>query len=150
MKTINGIRPTKGLQHFLDDFFNHSMSEVLGTPFKTSHPSVNISEDDKAYHFEFAVPGLTKKDFNIQVEKGILKVSTNQLEKLEGEDTSESNPKYKKQEFNFKGFERSFHIPESADEHQIEAKYKNGILKVELKKVEDDQKNPSSKKIEIS
>jgi len=156
MKTINRIRPSKGLQYFIDDFFNHSMSEVLGTPFKTSQPSVNIYEDDKAFFFDFAVPGLTKKDFNIEVEKGILKVSTNKPEAKEQKSESKEtesrsiSPNYKKQEFNFNGFERSFHIPETADENQIEANYKNGILKLELKKMEADQAHPSTKKIEIS
>ncbi len=154
MKTINRMRPSNGLQHFIDDFFNQSISEVLGTAFKTSHPSVNISEDDKTFYFEFAAPGLSKEDFNLEIDKGILTVSTNSknFEELEEnqelEDTTNS-VKFKRQEFNFSGFKRSFHIPESANESEIKAHYKLGILKITIKKFEEEL-NPTKHKIEIS
>ncbi len=143
MNHNNSISPVKGLQNFMDDIFNNSMSEILGTPFKTNQASVNISESDNDYHFQFAAPGLTKKDFNIEVHKRVLTVSTSinadQETVIEG---------MKRQEFGFSQFKRSFHLPELADEESINAKYKNGIIEVTISKKE--KVEDVATKIEIS
>lgn len=92
-------------------------------------PEANISEDENKYQIELAVPGLEKKDIKVEIDKDILKVSHESLEKKENE-----NHRYSRREFRYNGFTRTFIIPESVDDSKMKAKYENGILMLELPK----------------
>jgi len=92
-------------------------------------PEANISENENKYQIELAVPGLEKKDIKVEIEKDILKVRHESQEKKENE-----NHRYSRREFLYKGFTRTFIIPESVDDSKMKAKYENGILILELPK----------------
>ena len=92
-------------------------------------PEANISEDDNKYQIELAVPGLEKKEIKVEIDKDILKVRHESQEKKENE-----NQRYSRREFLYKGFTRTFIIPESVDDSKLKAKYENGILILELPK----------------
>jgi HSP20 family protein len=63
------------------------------------------------------------------------------------ENTSEDN-KTIRREFSFNSFKRSFTLDEKIDVANIQAKYENGILKLELPKKPEVQQQP--KQITIS
>ena len=92
-------------------------------------PAVNISETDKFYLMEFAVPGMAKSDFHVKVEEGMLCISAEKEEKKEVEEKD-----YKRREYNFETFERRFSLPENVDDKNIKAKYEDGVLKITLTK----------------
>ena len=92
-------------------------------------PEANISEDENKYQIELAVPGLEKKEIKVEIDKDILKVRHESQEKKENE-----NQRYSRREFRYKGFTRTFIIPESVDDSKLKAKYENGILILELPK----------------
>ena len=92
-------------------------------------PGANISEDENKYQIELAVPGLEKKDIKVEIDKDILKVRHESSEKKENK-----NDRYSRREFRYKGFTRTFVIPESVDDSKMKAKYENGILMLELPK----------------
>ena len=56
---------------------------------------------------------------------------------------------YKRKEFSYSSFCRSFYIPENVNREKIEAKYKDGILIVGLPKQEE-EKNKITRQIKIS
>lgn len=92
-------------------------------------PAVNITEEDKNFMIELAAPGLTKKDFSIVVENGILTIAA------EKEDQKEEEKKnFTRKEFNYQQFSRSFTLPENVNEEKIEAHYEDGILKLRIAK----------------
>ncbi len=94
-------------------------------------PPVNIVEKTTNYLVEIAAPGFEKADFNIKLEGDILTISTEKKETV-----SETTDKMIRKEFSYRSFKRSFTIDEKIDTEHINAKYENGILKIELPKKE--------------
>jgi HSP20 family protein len=98
-------------------------------------PATNITESDQAYHVEMAVPGLSKEDFNINLEKDVLSISTERENTEKTGEQAEQN--FRMREFGRRNFCRSFSIPEAVDKDNIKAEYINGILMITLPKKEE-------------
>lgn len=94
-------------------------------------PSTNIIENENGYRLEIAVPGFSKKDFRIELEKNLLTISSDR------QNGKEEEVNYTRKEFNHGNFCRSFHLPETVKTDDIRAEYKNGILMVSLPKKEE-------------
>jgi HSP20 family protein len=136
--TRRSFRPFYMPNLFDDDFFSSLNNKTF------SMPSVNIREDEKFYKLELAVPGIDKKDLKIDINEDVLTISS------EVKNTNEeSNDGYKRKEFNYASFCRSFYIPENVNRDKIEANYKDGILYVALPKQEE-EKNKITRQIEIA
>lgn len=90
-------------------------------------PAVNVEETEKGYLIEMAVPGLDKKDFNINLDQDLLTISAHQETKNENEAEN-----YVCREFNYATFKRSFTLPEDVDTSKITANYNNGVLTVDI------------------
>ena len=125
------------------DFFNEDFFPVFPKNTGTL-PSVNIREDDKAFYLELAVPGMNKNDLKIELKDEVLTISSEHKE--EKEDNAEG---YKRKEFSYNSFCRSFYLPEDIDSDKIDANYKDGILNVEIPKKEVEKKT-RSKEVKIS
>ncbi|GAA4413787.1 hypothetical protein GCM10023187_42490 [Nibrella viscosa] len=100
-------------------------------------PAVNVKEDDGAFHLEVAAPGLKKEDFKVSVHKNTLTISFRQEQ-----NTDETVGTYTRKEFGLLAFERSFRLPKTVDVGQIQATYVDGILKLDLPKVEVKEEQP--------
>jgi len=114
---------------WLSDFFDNDRffdSSIMKTQ---SLPPVNVNETEKSFEIEVAAPGLSRKDFNVTVDKGILTISS---EKKEEKETKEKD--YTRQEFSYSSFSRSFALPDSVKEDDVNARYEDGILKLTLVK----------------
>lgn len=61
----------------------------------------------------------------------------------------ETNDHFMRREFGFQSFSRSFKLPESVDQEKIQAKHKNGVLTVDLPRM-DEAKLKNTKVIKIS
>lgn len=125
----------------LNDFFD---TNVLGLPalfdfegnlselgLAAKLPSVNITENNEEYTIQLAAPGLEKKDFKIEVENNMLTVSAQKEQ-----EANEEKGKYRRREFSYHSFSRSFQLPENSDGDKIDAHYQDGILKLTLPKKE--------------
>lgn len=129
------LRPTLTGRDFFD----------IGTDWFTSRlganlPSVNMKETLKEYMLELAAPGLERKDFNIEIENGVLTISAENKEEKEEKENG-----YFRKEFMYNTFSRSFTLPENIKENAIDAKYDKGILKVTLPKVKETPVKPVHK-----
>ncbi|MBC8047865.1 MAG: Hsp20/alpha crystallin family protein [Fimbriimonadaceae bacterium] len=131
------------LFNVFEDFFNSNFPEKFMEDRGTFIPSVNVTESEKNYKIEFAVPGFTKQDFNVDIEKDYITVSG---KKEDSKETTEG--KYTRKEFSSGSFKRTFSIPENTDSEKIDAVYENGILNLILPKKETKIEN-SIKKIEV-
>jgi HSP20 family protein len=127
---------------FLSNLFDDEFFPVL-TNRTSSMPAVNIKESDKDFVLELAVPGTDKKDLKIDINDDVVTISSESRSEKE-----EDNDGYKRKEFSYSTFCRSFYLPENVNRDKIQASYKDGILKVELPKQEED-KNKISKQIKI-
>jgi len=127
------------MPNFLDDDFFPVLNNRT-----SSMPAVNIKEDDKFYTLDLAVPGMDKKDLKIDINEDVLTISSESKN-----ETTEETDGFKKKEYNYSSFCRSFYIPENVNRDKIEANYKDGILTVALPKLEEEKKN-LSRQIAIS
>ena len=59
---------------FSDDFFNDFVGRRYYGKGYGSVPAVNIVEDNDGFRIEVAAAGLTKKDFNINIENDVLTI----------------------------------------------------------------------------
>lgn len=101
-------------------------------------PAMNVKETDDLFEIEIAAPGFNKKDFEISVENGLLKITAECKE-----ETKKDEENFTRREFNYNSFVRSFTLPENVDEEQlIDATYKRGILKLVLNKLHVDETTP--------
>jgi len=94
-------------------------------------PGTNILENDHSYILEFAVPGMKKSDFKVNLEANVLTVSGETEENKENEVLN-----YSRKEFVVASFSRQFTVPKNVNADDIKADYKNGILTVKLPKKE--------------
>jgi HSP20 family protein len=136
--TRKSFRPFYMSNLFDDDFF-----PVLNNR-TSSMPAVNIREDEKFYNLELAVPGMEKKDLKIDINEDVLTISSETKN-----ETEENKDGYKRKEFSYSSFCRSFYIPENVNRDKIEANYKDGILTVGLPKQEE-EKTKITRQISIS
>ena len=90
-----------------DNFFDKDYM-TKGMELGTKVPAVNVSETDKAFELEVAVPGLNKEDFDIDMDKDILTISAQK--QTETEETSEETKKVTRREFSYSSFSRSFRL----------------------------------------
>lgn len=101
-------------------------------------PHANISENEKEFKIELAVPGLERKDFKVEVDKGVLKISAEKEE-----EKKEEKKNYKRREFSYNSFSRSFTLPDNSIPDKIEAKYEHGVLHLSLPKKEVSVSKPT-------
>ena len=120
----------------IDDFINTDWNLKVPS-FSSTVPAVNIKELDFQFEIELAVPGMKKDDFEIEVEDGVLSISSTQEEEQVNE-----KGKFTRQEFSYSSFRRSFTLPDSVDPTKIDATYKEGVLLVLLPKHKEAQPQP--------
>lgn len=99
---------------------------------KLSLPSVNIIEADDHFDIQLAAPGMKKSNFQIEVEEGVLIISSDT-----DTQSNETETSFTLKEFGYNSFKRSFNIPDTIYVDKISASYKEGILTVSLPKKEE-------------
>ncbi len=106
-------------------------------------PAVNIKDNGDHYTVELAAPGYRREELKVNVANGVLNLSSERRE-----ESKEEKDHYSRREFHYSSFERSFQLPENANEEEVKARYADGILKLTIGK-----RQPSvekrSKQIEI-
>ncbi len=90
---------------------------------------LDVRENGHELVFEAELPGIDEKDVQISVRDGVLSVK--------GEKKSERDEKkdtYHLVERSYGSFERSFRLPEAADQENIKADFEKGVLRVVVPK----------------
>ena len=94
-------------------------------------PVVDVREKDGRYLIEAELPGVAEKDVKLELKDGLLSLST---EKKEETETKSEAGTWIRRERRESYFSRSFELPDDADGEKIEARFKDGLLTVELPK----------------
>ena len=92
-------------------------------------PEIDIKESDKFFLIKADIAELNKKDIKISVKGEQLTISGERKEMTDNEDGY-----YHYREISAGKFSRSFNLPESINKDNIQARFKNGILFIELEK----------------
>lgn len=128
----------KSFNNLLDGLFND-----LPVIYKNDHHSwkgnvpVNIVENEKDFSIEVVAPGFEKSDFKINVEQDVLTISVEKKEENIQETETASKQKQIRREYSYRSFKRSFTLDDKVNAGNIEAKYNNGVLTLNLPKKEE-------------
>lgn len=114
-------------------------NDVFNSNYSTSTlPSVNIKETEDKFEVEVAAPGFDKKDFNIELNNHDLIISSERKE----ENKQQDGERYTRREFSYQSFSRTFTLPKIIASEQISAKYKDGVLLIDIPKLEEAKPKP--------
>lgn len=140
-RTESPVRYSAPFGSLMENFFNDNF---FSGEFSTAVPAVNVSEDNDKFSVELSAPGFNKEDFKIESDNKMLVISAEH--KTENE---EKNKTFTRKEFNYGSFRRTFSLPDTVNDEKIDARYENGILKIDLPKKEEAKTKPV-KEIRIS
>jgi len=136
MKTLTRWNPLREMEEL-----ENRLSRYMGwTPFSRNTeptmgrwmPEVDFIERKDEYVILADLPGMTKKDVSVMFEAGELVIKG----KRQAEGESELGD-YLIAERSQGNFLRSFRVPSAADESQIQAECKDGVLTVHVPKKEE-------------
>ncbi len=133
-------------QNFMPDFFNDFFGNMALDGTHTKAPAVNVMEDDQRFMLELAAPGMTKEDFKVHINRdGNLVI---ELEK-KCECQEEKKGKYIRKEFSCSKFHQTLILPDNVDREEIKANVENGILFIDLPKLQKAKVEEEKRQIEV-
>ncbi len=121
---------------FEDEFFPKRERNLMKT---------DIRELKDKFIVDVDLPGFSKENINLSLQNGYLNIHA----KVNKHDEKKEEEKYVRRERFFGETSRSFYIGDEVKEDDIHAEFKNGILKIEIPKKEEEKNNNSLKQIEI-
>ena len=107
----------------------------------TRKPIIDVSETDTAYILRAEIPGIQKDELNLTVEGGHLLIEASR----KNDEAVSKDARIIRRESSFDNFSRSIRLGSNIDSKAITAECKNGILSINLPKIND----VLSRKIEI-
>ena len=121
---------------FDDGFFSKKEKNLMKT---------DIREAKDKYIIDIDLPGFSKENINLSLNNGYLEIKA----KIEREEKSDEEEKYVRKERFYGECSRSFYVGDNITEEDINAEFKNGILKIEVPKANPEEKEKETKQIEI-
>ena len=120
------------IDRLFDDFpfsrLGRSVFPLAGLPAETK-PALEIREKDDGYCLTLEVPGIDEKDLDVEVAEGVLTISG---EKRAERESKESG--YLISERSYGAFRRQVKLPADVDADSLEAKVRNGVLRLNMRK----------------
>ncbi len=112
-----------------DNMLKATFSDATENHHASFHVPVNIYNNEAGFVVELFAPGFNKEDLSITIEKNLLTIS--------GEVKKGEKKEFIRNEFSPSSFKRTFTIDETKISSEIQAKYENGVLTLNLpRKVE--------------
>jgi len=141
IKRRNELLPS--IPGFFNDFLTRDLwnwglenNSVTGTTI----PAVNIKETGDSFLVEMAAPGMSKKDFTVELEGNVLTISSERKQ----EEEQKEGERYTRKEFSYQSFSRTFTLHKDVvDADRIQAKYEDGVLKLVVPKKEEARQKPA-------
>ena len=138
--------PVMNRNLWMPDEFNDFFDTDFMPRVNATAPAINVKESEKDYTVELAAPGLTKDDFNVNIDHdGNLHI------KIENKSNSKEEDKkshYLRREFSYSKYEQTLLLPDDVEKDKISASVNNGVLTVDLPKIEKTTEK-EARKIEI-
>lgn len=116
---------------WLPEVFNDFLNTANMPKANATAPAINVQESDKDYTVELAAPGLSKDDFDVNINSdGDLTIK---MEKKAEE--KEEKGHYLRREFAYSKYEQTLILPDNVQKEGIAARVANGVLTVVLPKI---------------
>ena len=123
--------------------FPDVVKQVGVKPYQGSaYPKVNVYEYEDKVGIVAEIPGLDKKQLNVDVEEGVLTISGDKHSTFE-----DDGAKVLRRELKQSSFKRSFELGEQLDGDNIAANFKDGVLSVSIPKAEPEKPKKTFVKI---
>jgi len=133
----------KMFDSMVESQFPDIVKSVGVKPYQGSaYPKVNVYEYDDKIGIVAEIPGLNKKQLNVDVEDGVLTISGDKHSTFE-----EDGAKVIRRELKQSSFKRSFELGEQLDGDNIAANFKDGVLSVSIPKIEPEKPKKTFVKI---
>jgi len=147
VRWLDPFRDLTGIQDRMNQIFEDALSRSRGRDegMRTGMwtPAVDIYEKNDFVVVKAELPGVEKDQISVEVKDGILTLRGER--KLERDVKEES---YHRIERAYGSFLRSFSLPVSVDQDKVKAKFKDGVLEVELPKKE--KAKPKQIKVDVT
>ena len=129
MRSLVTYRPYRPSPVNFDRWFDSLFQDWSRPAFATAAPRVDVREQADGYHLEAELPGLTEKDFTVDVEHNLLTIASQSAQESECDEHG-----YVIRERRCGTFKRSFALPQDVDPEQISASFRDGLLTVTVPK----------------
>ena len=141
-------RNNNSVSNWLNSWFNDNFFDTDLMPhMNATAPAVNVKEDEKSYTMEIAAPGLKKDMVKMNIDKdGYLNITIEHKAEKKDEKKEEH---YLRREFSYSNYSQSYALPEDANKEKISAEVNDGVLKIEIPKVAEEEKKEDVKHIEV-
>ena len=117
---------------WLPEVFNDFLNTANMPKTNATAPAINVLESEKEYTVELAAPGLSKEDFDVNINSdGDLTIK---MEKKVEE--QEKKGHYLRREFAYSKYEQTLILPDDVQKEHIAARVNNGVLTVVLPKIQ--------------
>lgn len=129
------LMPSLFGENLLDDFFDvpglRSFSQSSRSPQNIMH--TDVKEKDNGFEIAMNLPGIKKENVQAELKDGYLTVtaSTNTAN-----DTKDDDGRYIRRERYSGSCSRSFYVGEQITQEDIKARFEDGVLKIDIPKVE--------------
>jgi HSP20 family protein len=117
------------MNRMFNEFFGDRQSSLAEDSWV---PSVDVSETDAAIVVRAELPGMSQDDIELNLQDNAL---TLKGEKKQEYKDQQGN--YHRTECCFGSFSRSFPLPATVKQEDIQAKFKDGVLEINLPKAEE-------------
>lgn len=117
------------MMSLIDSMFNeNNIHAGLNVSFT---PRADVLEKATQYEIHMALPGMSKEEISIEIEKDTLKISGEKKARQAAE-----GEKYHRIENHSGKFSRIFNLPEHSNKEAVEAVFENGMLNISIPKAE--------------
>ncbi|MBQ7247205.1 MAG: Hsp20/alpha crystallin family protein [Lachnospiraceae bacterium] len=122
---------------FMDDFFNDGFAtparRQAKAPVGRPMMRTDVRENEHGYQLDIDLPGYGKDDVKVQLKEGYLTVNAT---KASSNDEKDEKGRYVRRERYTGSMSRSFYVGDDVTDADIKAKFKDGILTLDIPKVE--------------
>jgi len=130
--------PIVQLHREMDRLFDNAFRGFGLSPFKSDlftpltasgllKPQVDIGATDKEYSITLEVPGVDEKDVTVEIANNTMTIRG---EKKQEKEEKEKN--YYRVERSYGSFQRVLSLPEDADQDDVKATFKKGVLTIKM------------------
>lgn len=125
--------PVMNRNLWMPEVFNDFFDTDFMPRVSATAPAINVKESEKDYTVELAAPGLTKDDFNVNIDNdGNLHIK---IENKSNKKDEDKKSHYLRREFSYSKYEQTLLLPDDVEKDKIAASVNHGVLTVELPKL---------------
>ena len=126
------MRDISVIQDEINRMFGNSWGGFEGQDGAMPVPAVDVTEKADNFTVSAELPGLKKDDIKLTLQNNVLTISGSKKRTTESRDD-----RYHRVERSFGSLCRTINFPTSVDASKINADFKDGVLTIELPKVEE-------------